>query len=373
MDFSASSSVASNSQFPCFDQQPEQPRKSEKRKNKVPKGVPGQRRLMRRGRSSGPPVSKRSSVVVADRCRRPSASVLHQPASAPFAQRVPGDVSLRVEAGDITIDDAEFTRPTINYLQQFCKSFSAAKDLNNPEIDRSEFAERVRHNTYNVSVYSGSVALAGLLFMGVNALLNRLEEENVRSSPARKDIRQHPVDLLLLLLLWFLISVCIFLIVLMCRPAIGMLSYIPTFNATAIVDTREKKVASDSGVNAAERLLKKYNRMESLLDRLNKLRSSEYLTRSVKRRVRDSPKLTNDVKSGEVGGEAARNVTLKETGELHVLEREDVSFYFSCPKQNRKKLIKAIVETREWLDGAKKQVRLIRDHSASAVDKTMQS
>lgn len=370
MDFSASSSVASNSQFPCFDQQPEQPRKSEKRKNKVPKGVPGQRRLMRRGRSSGPPVSKRSSVVVADRCRRPSASVLHQPATAPFAQRLPGDVSLCAEAGDITIDDAEFTRPTINYLQQFCKSFSAAKDLNNPEIVRSEFAERVRHNTFNVSVYSGSVALAGLLFMGVNALLNRLEEEIVRYSPARKDIRPHPVDLLLL---WFLISVCIFLIVWMCRPAISMLSYIPTFNATAIVDTREKKVASDSGVNAAERLLKKYDRMESLLDRLNKLRSSEFLTRSVKRRVRDSSKLTNDVESGKVGGGAARNVTLKETGELHVLEREDVSFYFSSPKKNRKKLIKAIVETREWLDGAKKQVRLIRDHSASAVDKTMQS
>ena len=54
------------------------------------------------------------------------------------------------EEGDITIDDAEFSAKERSILQQLITSYSDVKKLNNPIIDRSELAEWVRGNSYDI-------------------------------------------------------------------------------------------------------------------------------------------------------------------------------------------------------------------------------
>ena len=99
MDFPASSSIVpTNSQLPCSGQQP-----ARTRKNKTPRVVPGQQRLLRRGRSAGMPAAERSLEVVGDRCRRQSAGALRRTTPAQPPSLDSGSLDVRFEEGDITL------------------------------------------------------------------------------------------------------------------------------------------------------------------------------------------------------------------------------------------------------------------------------
>ena len=346
MDFSASSHVApTNNQLSCFGQQT-----GRTCKNKTPRGVPGQQRLLRRGRSTGMPVAERSLDVVADHCRRQSAGVQPRTATAQPAPPDSGYLNVRFEESDITIDDDEFHKAAISFLRQFSKSYHGLKYLNNPEFDRTEFTERVRYSAYDVSMFWGYAVTGALLLYATYAMLDHLGLAN--NPPDRKG-----GDLFPLWLVWYS---CAILFTVGLTPLIDMLSNYFANNVAAVVDAYEKKVASTSDESATEQFLKKYDRMESLLDRLNKLRSSTFLTKKRHRSARNLPKLVVNVSNSGPDGKPLRHVTVEEQPKLSRLESMDFSFYFSGVKRNRKNLEAAIVKTRNWLDRAERQVRLIR-------------
>ena len=145
-------------------------------------------------------------------------------------------------------------------------------------------------------------------------------------------------------------------------PFVAELSRIPTSFVTTMVDRREKRLVR-TNENATDRFLKKYNRMETLLGRLCKLRTSEYVTGSSNHSFRDLPPSTDEVEIDAEGGKPIRKITVAASSKPHALDSKDLSFCFSTPEENRVKLEKAIAETKEWLGRAEKQMRLIRDSS----------
>ena len=358
MDFSASSPVVpTDSQLPCFVQQP-----ARTRKNKTPRAVPGQQRLLRRGRSAGLPAAERSLDVVGDRCRRQSAGVLRRTATVQPARPESGGLNVHFEVGDITINDAEFRKSVISFRQQLSKSYRGLNYLNNPELDRSEFAERVRHFAYCGFMFSSFAVTAALLLYVVYAMLDHLGI--AYTPPDRK-----ADDFILLWLVWYSSALIIAAVL---SPLMALSSYYLANNVAAIVDAYEKKVASTSDESPTEQFLKKYDRMESLLDCLNKLRSSTYITQKRGRPVsaRNLPKLVVNVSDSGVDGKPLRHVTVEEKPNFHLLESMECSFHFSGVNENRRNLEAAIVKTRNWLDRAEKQVRLIRgDHLSGAVNR----
>ena len=342
MDFSASSHSASshvvstNSPLPSFAQQ-----SGRTRKNKTPREVPGQQRLLRRGRSAGMPVAERSLDVVGDRGRRQSFAEVRTADSA--------GPSVRFEQSDITIDDDEFHKSAISFCRQLSRSYRDLKYLNNPELDRTEFTERVRYLAGVVFMCSGCAVTVALSLYAFYALLDYLGPPPEHSM---KDIG---------LLMWY--SCALFLAAAF-TPLVAVLSHYLANNVAAVVDAYEKKVASDE--SATEQFLKKYDRMESLLDRLNRLRDSTYIAEKRRKTVRDLPKLVVNVSDSGVDGKPLRHVTVEEKPKLNFSESMECSFYFSSVRKNRKNLETAIEKTRNWLDRAEKQVRLIRGEEATA-------
>ena len=345
MDFPASSPVVpTNSQLPGFGQQPVRTRK-----NKTPRVVPGQQQLLRRGRSAGMPAAERSLDVVGDRCIRQSAGVPRRTATVQPALPDSGGLNVRFEEGDITIDDAEFRKSVISFRQQLSKSYRGLNYLNNPELDRGEFAERVRYFAYGGFLVSCFAVTTALLFYANYNILDHFEPVSNASDQDWANI--------LLACFSFSIIFAAGLSLLM-----HLISYYLANNVAAVVDAYEKKVVSTSDESSTEQFLKKYDRMESLLDCLKKLRSSTYLNGGRRRPVpvRDLPKLVVSVSDSEVDGQPLRHVTVAEKLKLHLLESMECSFQFSDVTENRRNLEAAIVKTRNWLDRAEKQVRLIR-------------
>ena len=345
MDFSASSPVVpTNSQLPCYGQQPVRTRK-----NKTPRVVPGPQRLLRRGRSAGMPAAEKSLDVVSDRCIRQSARALRRTATAHPSPPDSAGLNVRFEEGDITIDDAEFRKSVISFCQQLPKSYRGLNYLNNPELDRSEFAERVRYLTNGGFLFSIFVVAGVLLLYAVFTILDYL------------DLKLTPSDIK---------SMCAFEIFLVCGifltgalvPLMSRLSYCLANNVAAFVDAYEKKVASTIDESPTERFLKKYDRMELLLDCLNELHFSTHVTGERRRQVsaRHLPKLVGNVRDSRVDGKPPTHVTVAEKPKLHLLESMKCPFYFWDIIEKKRNLEAAIVKTRNWLDRAEKQVRLIR-------------
>ena len=345
MDFSASSPVVpTNSQLPCYGQQPVRTRK-----NKTPRVVPGPQRLLRRGRSAGLPAAERSLNVVSDRCIRQSARVLRRTATAHPSPPDSAGLNVRFEEGDITIDDAEFRKSVISFCQQLPKSYRGLHYLNNPELDRSEFVEWVRYSANGGFLLSIFVVAGVLLLYAVFTILDHLG---------------------LISTLHDIKSLCAFEILLICGifltgalvPLMSRLSYCLANNVAAIVDAYEKKVASTNDKSPTGRFLKKYDRMELLLDCLNELYFSTHVTGERRRQVsaRNLPKLVGNVRDSRVDGKPPTQVTVAEKPKLHLLESMKCPFYFWDIIEKKRNLEAAIVKTRNWLDRAEKQVRLIR-------------
>ena len=345
MDFSASSSVVpTNSQLLHYGQQPVRTRK-----NKTPRAVPGQQRLLRRGRSAGMPTAERSLDVVGDRCIGQSARVLRRTATAHPSPPDSGGLNVRFEEGDITIDDAEFRKSVISFRQQLSKSYVGLNSLNNPELDRSELAEWVKYFANGGFLLSSIVVAGVLLLCAVFTSLNYL---GLICTPPDSES----------LYAFAIFFICGTLLTAELVPLMARLSYCLANNVAAIVDAYEKKVASASDKSPTERFLKKYDRMESLLDCLNELHFSTHVTGERRRlaSVRNLPKSVGNVRDSRVDGKPPTHVTVAEKPKRHLLESMECSFYFSDIIENRRNLEAAIVKTRNWLDRAEKQVRLIR-------------
>ena len=342
MDFSAPSHVVpTNSPLPSFAEQ-----SGRTRKNKTPREVPGQQRLLRRGRSEGMPVAERSLDVVSKRGRRQSFAEVR---AATSASPDSGGPSVRFEESDITIDDAEFHKSAISFCRQLSRSYLDLKYLNNPELDRTEFTERARYLACVVLMCSGCAVTVALSLYAFYLLDNL-------GNPPEHGMRD------IALLLWYS---CALFLAAASTPLVGMLSYYLANNVAAVVDAYEKKVASTSDESATEQFLKKYDRMESLLDRLNRLRVSTYITKKCRKTVRDLPKLVVDVSDSGVDGKPLRHVTVEEKPKLNFPQSMECSFYFSSVRDNRRNLETAIEKTKSWLERAEKQVRLIRGEAGT--------
>ncbi len=358
MNFSNSPSVTSG-QSPSFDQQPVRTGKCKKSKNKGP--VSGQGRLVQRDESPSLQVARRSPLDIDDRFRRRPVSLLQRTTTESPAAPESGGMNLYFEAGDITINDAEFSAKEKSILQQLFNSYSDVKKLNNPVIDRSELAERVRGYAYELFMYCGNGLFVSTFLLTVDTILNDHYDKTYADDPAIAALKKknkyydgHS---------WFYLSMATLVFGVLISPVVDMLSRISTSYATTMADIWEKKYAG-TGENATDQFLKKYNRMESLLGRLCKLRSSKYVAGSSNRSFRDFSQLSVEVSIDADSGKPTRKVTVTENSEPHFLDEEDFSFYFSTPQENRLKLEKAIAETKEWLGRAEKQMRLIRDSSS---------
>lgn len=357
MDTTASlSATSSNSPFSCLDQQPQKTRNS--RKKKGPKRVSGQKKI----KHTGPSVSGRSSVVAGRKSKWLSARSLEKTANT--APRKSGSMNLRLEAGDISMDDIEFRRSAISVFKQFCKSISTAKELNNPVNDRSEFVERVRSQAYDLFRGTGCVMVAALILVPAYAFLNQLRDHGETHFPEHEMMKNATPAVAVY---WFFVFGFMLAQLYLAGPPISFLSFAPTALVTAAVDTYEKKITSGSDDSAAERFLKKYNRMESLHHRLKKLRLSYLVIRPRECPLCESPMSKVGVRSGRVGGKPEKNVNLKEKSKHEWIDHNDISFYLAPEEINWKNLETAIAETEEWLNSAEKQMQLIRNHSSDTL------
>ena len=301
MDFSTYSPVVpTNSQLPCFGEQPVRTRK-----NKTPKRVAGQQRLLHRGQSAGMPVAERSLEVVGDHCRRQSAGVLRRTVTAQPSPPDFAGLNVRFEEGDITIDDAELRKSVISFRRQLSKSYRDLNYLSNPELDRTEFAQTVGCLACGVFMFSGCAVTAALLLYAAYAMLDHLGL--AYTPPDRK-----AEDLIPFWLIWY--SSAIFFTAGL-SPLMAMLSYYLSNNVADIVDAYEKEVASTNDGGATEQFLKKYDRTESWLDSLNTLRFPN-LTKKCRKSERDLSKLIVNVNAGAVDGNPQKHVTVKEKPKL---------------------------------------------------------
>ena len=298
MDFSASSPVVrTNSQLSCFGEQPVRTRKT-----KTPKRVAGQQRLLRRGRSAGMPVTERSLEVVGDHCRRQSAGVLRRTATAQPSPSNFAGLNVRFEKGDITVDHAELRKSVISLRRQFLKSYYGDLNyLSNPELDRTEFAQRVGRFACGVCMISGCAVTAALLLYAAYAMLDHL-------SLAYTPPDGKADDLMPFWIIWY--SSALFVTAGL-SPLIALLSYDLSNIVADIVDAYEKKVASTNDGGATEQFLKKYDRTESWLDSLNTRRFPN-LTKTCRKSERDLSKLVVNVNDGAVDGKPQKHVTVKE-------------------------------------------------------------
>ena len=358
MNFSNLSSVASR-QSSSSDQQPVRTGKCKKSKNKGP--VSGQGRIVQRDESPDLQVARRSPLDIDDRFRRRPVSLLQRTTTESPAAPESGVMNLSFEEGDITIDDAEFSAKERSILQQLITSYSDVKKLNNPVIDRSELAERVRGYSYDIFLHIGFGLFVLSFLLTFDMILNNHIDKSHADDPAiaalKKKYRYSDGHL------WFYLPMATYLLGVLISPVVEMLSRISTSYATTMADIWDKK-HTDTNENATDRFLKKYNRMESLLVRLCKLRSSKYVAGSSNRSFCDYAQLSVEISIDADGGKPTRKVTMAKSSEPHFLDEEDFSFSFSTPAENRLKLEKAIAETKEWLGRAEKQMRLIRDSSS---------
>ena len=360
MNFSTSSAAPSNnSPWQCLDRRPEETRG--KRKKKGPKGVPGQKKI----KHSGPSVSQRSPLDVDDPCNGRSVRLFGRTTNTPIKSLESGSINLRLEAGDISIDDAEFRRSAISAFEQFCESVITVDELNNPINDRSEFVERVRSKAYVLFRNTGYVLVVAFTIVAICTFLNQFQDHVKPHAPKHIQVQNDALALVLALLYANLFTIAV---VYVAAPYISMFSRVLTNLVTAIVDAYEKKVASGSDDNATERFLKKYNRMKSLHHRLKTFRLSGYVTRPPKCPFCESSMSTIGVRNDRIEGNPKREVTLEEKSNLPCGDQNDISFYFESHEINWRNLEKAIAKTEEWLDRAEKQMQLIRNDSSGTAD-----
>ena len=328
--------------------------------NKTSKIAVGQHKLDYPGvrAVSEPSVFNRSAAGVKDGfLRRPTRSVQLYLSPTPTLTQPDYEASC-FGTRNITVDDYEFCDSGTTFFRQFLNSYRNAIKINNPNLDRSELTEMVRHRSFQLFFGVGCCATFILVVVGFNAFLNFMEE-TLRGTN-KKPMKQEAV-----VEMWIFLSFVIVIVLTLLTPDVRKLSFIPTAIFTAFVDAREKKRAS-TDKDAQQRFIEKFKRMESLLFRLEKLRHSKSLP-PAKFHPREYPRLSVSIIDNGVG--ALRKVIVVEHDKPRsAIEKSDISFGQHPACKNRTEVEEAIFKTRAWLKRAEKQMRLICEQSSTVVD-----
>ena len=335
--------------------------------NKTSKIAVGQNKLDYPGVRvvSEPCVFNRSAAGVKDGyLRRPTRSVQLYLSPTSTLTRPDHEASY-FGTRNITVDDYEFCDSGTTFFRQFLNSYCNAIKINNPNLDRSELTEMVRHRSFQLFFGVGCCATFILVVVGFNAFVNFLDEtfpDANKKPKKREDV----------VVMWMYLSLAIVIVFTLLTPFVRKLSFIPTASFTAFVDAREKKMAS-TDKDAQQRFIEKFKRMESLLFRLEKLCHSKSLA-PAKFHPREYPRLSVSIIDNGVG--ALRKVTVVEHDKpRRPIEKSDISFCQppacfcganSC--KNRAEVEEAIFKTRAWLKRAEKQMRLICEQSSTVAD-----
>ena len=249
---------------------------------------------------------------------------------------------------DITVNDPEFKTPDskrgllATIIKTYCKSFRQMFSINTPEIDRSDWVEKVRHRLFGVSqIVLASAVVTGLIVAGAKLILfmwhafSGLNSQDFWTGMIAET---------------FLITVCVALL----SFSLGFLTIGLTFPITAAVaagiDTYEKLSQSDE--SPEEKFLNKYQRMEEQLAFLKELNHNIYHQQSCP--GGDCP--------GNTGSENRADYTTSEQIEKALrradLWSEDLILSFFTIN-TRQAMDKAILKIEYWLENAKKQKDLL--------------
>ena len=249
---------------------------------------------------------------------------------------------------DITVNDPEFKTPDskprllATIIKTYCKSFRQMFSINTPEIDRSDWVEKVRHRLFGVSqIVLASAVVTGLIVAGAKLILfmwhafSGLNSQDFWTGMIAET---------------FLITVCVALL----SFSLGFLTIGLTFPITAAVaagiDTYEKLSQSDE--SPEEKFLNKYQRMEEQLAFLKELNHNIYHQQSCP--GGDCP--------GNTGSENRADHTTSEQIEKALrradLWSEDLILSFFTIN-TRQAMDKAILKIEYWLENAKKQKDLL--------------
>ena len=249
---------------------------------------------------------------------------------------------------DITVNDPEFKTPDskprllATIIKTYCKSFRQMFSINTPEIDRSDWVEKVRHRLFGVlQIILASAMVTGTIVAGVKVILFMWQS-----------FSKLPSDQF-----WMAITYQTFLItILVCLLSFvfGFLTVGLTFPITAAVaagiDTYEKLSQSDE--SPEEKFLNKYQRMEKQLAVLKELYHDIYHQQSCP--GGDCP--------GNTGSENRADYTTSEQIEK-AYRRADLwseNLILTLFTINRRQAIdEAILKIEYWLENAKKQKDLI--------------
>ena len=248
---------------------------------------------------------------------------------------------------DITVNDPEFKTPDskprllATIIKTYCKSFGQMFSINTPEIDRSDWVEKVRHRLFGVvQIVLTSAAVTGFIVAGVKVFLF------IILSGVNAPSRYHVFSMMIAGA--FLIS---FMLILFIIPTLTAVLTFPIIAAvTAGIDTYEK--LSQSEKSPEEKFLNKYQCMEKQLAFLKELYHNIY---------HEQPCPGGDC-PGSTDSENRADYTTSEQIEkafrrADLWSEEIISSMFTIDR--RKAMDEAILKIEYWLENAKKQKDLI--------------
>ena len=249
---------------------------------------------------------------------------------------------------DITVNDPEFKTPDSKpgllgtIIKTYCKSFRQMFSINTPEIDRSDWVEKVRHRLFGVlQIVLASAMVTGTIVAGVKLILFMWQSFSKLPNDQFWMAMSHQT-------LIITVGVCLMSFV-FGFLAVG-LSFPITAAVAAGIDTYEKLSQSDE--TPEEKFLNKYQRMEEQLAFLKELNHNIFHKQSCP--GGDCP--------GSCDSENRADHTTSEQIEkafrrADLWSEEFILFFF--PIDIRQAIDEAILKIEYWLENAKKQKDLI--------------
>ena len=252
---------------------------------------------------------------------------------------------------DITVNDPEFKTPGIRprqlatIIKTYCKSFRKMFSINTPEIDRSDWVEKVRRRLFGVlQIVLASAVATGIIVAGVKAFL--FMWHSFATEP-------NDIFLTMITIEGLLITTAVTLLIYLFSIMTIGLTFPITAAVTAGIDTYEKLSQSDE--TPEEKFLNKYQRMEKQLAFLKELYHNIFHKQSCP--GGDCP--------GTTGSDNQADYTTSEQIEKAFrradIWSEKVILLFFTDKKDKKRqaMDEAILKIEYWLENAKKQKDLI--------------
>ena len=250
---------------------------------------------------------------------------------------------------DITVNDPEFKTPDskprllATIIKTYCKSFGQMFSINTPEIDRSDWVEKVRHRLFGVlQIVLASAVATGIIVAGVKVFLFIWQDFS--------DLAAHDFwggVTFEGLMITCAVSAMIYLFTIM---TIG-LTFPITAAVTAGIDTYEKLSQSDE--TPEEKFLNKYQRMEKQLAFLKELYHNIFHEQSCP--DGDCPGSTGS----ENRADSPISVQMEKAFRRADLWSEKIVLSFFSGERRQAAMDEAILKIEHWLENAKKQKDLI--------------